>query len=230
MKPGSFAFIALFCSHCALACDRDAAREQMSERTFEEAHASFVDCDVSSLSGSELGQFAWATLMTATDSNYSDAVSVARDLFERSARKGNIDSVLMLADILRGDADGGFPAEPLRARCLEAVAERAGTRRSANIGAVEQCLADRDCSIIDERLVFCPSVASPLATELGEAMALLEYTIQPSGVVSDIEVVEELGDTRWTDEAIAALSQWQFKEIGWPTRETHRFSILFEPD
>ena len=202
----------------------------MQTEDFDEAYASFVTCDVADLSGLELGQFGWATMMTATDGNYSEAISAARELFERGARKGNVESVVMLAEFLYGDADLSLPAEPLKARCLEAVADRASPRDFAHTGAVRECLAERDCSLIDERLVFCPEVASPLTTELGKAMVLLGFTIQASGAVSDIRVIEERGDTRWTDEAIAALSQWQYVELAEPTSETHRFLMTFARD
>ena len=219
------ALAAVLVSRFGLCCEPDVAGQRFQQEDFSAAVERFSECDLTSLSGEQLEQFGYSVFMAYVLDDVDRANREAQRLFEFSARRGYLDSIESLAEFVYGDEELGIPAEPFKARCLEGVAERAITDDFANPNEVASCLEQRNCSAIDSQLIYCPAPAAPLATELGEADLLFEFTIQVNGSAQDIDIVSSIGDSRWIDAAKNALSSWQYLDVSIPVRETQRFQI-----
>jgi TonB family protein len=71
-------------------------------------------------------------------------------------------------------------------------------------------------------------VTAPLVTELREGFVVLGFTVKPDGSVHDVRVLESGGDEQWIEAAIAALSQWRYRESDRSLEKTQKLTFEFE--
>ena len=85
-----------------------------------------------------------------------------------------------------------------------------------------------ECAQLDPDLVYCPQVQAPRVTELAPGSAVVAFTVQPDGSVSNAHVVQS-DNAQWNSAAIQAVSHWRFKQMGRSVQKSKHLQFGFQP-
>ena len=122
------------------ACDPVAADESLAEDDLANAYAQLADCDLENLSGSYVGKLAWSMLMSSDVDSFDTTFEDAWEFFILGARKGDHESLVMVADTLsEGYEPAGIAPEPEVAACMLEITRNTNSLELASPRAVTAC-------------------------------------------------------------------------------------------